>query len=134
LRGKRTTGLSAVQFAELCRLVREKLGIWHAACGRPRSLTLGQAVKVTVMYSKNNITQEVIAELLEVSQPTISRVIATLEPVIGNVLADWVPDLGEATSGRVLLVDGTLTPCWSWADAPDLRSASTRPPATATRS
>jgi len=91
-------------------------------CGRPRVLTLGQAVKVTVMYAKNNITQEVIGELLGVSQPTISRVIAAIEPVIGSVLADWIPDPGQATDGRVALVDGTLVPCWSWADAPDLRS------------
>jgi hypothetical protein len=85
-------------------------------------LTLAQAVKATTMYFKNNITQDVIAELLEVSQPTVSRVIADLEPVIGSVLAEYVPDLGEATAARVVLVDGTLAPCWSWAGAPDLYS------------
>ena len=74
------------------------------------------------MYFKNNVTQEVIGELLEVSQPTVSRVIAELEPVIGRVLAEYVPELDEALIGRTAVVDGTLTPCWSWADAPELRS------------
>jgi hypothetical protein len=74
------------------------------------------------MYFKNNITQELIAELLNVSQPTISRVIAELEPVIADVLADHVPDLTDSANGRVTLVDGTLAPCWSWADTPELWS------------
>jgi transposase len=121
LRSKRTTGLSAEQFAELCRLVLAAVD-WHAGCGRPRALTLGHAVKATVMYFKNNITQDVIAELLDVSQPTVSRIIAELEPVIGDVLDDYVPDPAEALTGLVTLIDGTLTPCWSWADAPELRS------------
>jgi hypothetical protein len=102
--------------------VRDALGTWRNPQGRPRALTLGQAVKATTMYFKNNITQELIAELLDVSQPTISRVIAELEPIIADVLACWVLDPTEATRGRVTLVDGTLAPCWSWADAPELWS------------
>ena len=122
MRPQRTTGLTAEQFAELCLLVRDATGNWQNPRGRPRALTLGQAVKATTMYFKNNVTQELIGELLNVSQPTISRVIAELEPVIAAVLADHVPDLTEAADGRVTLVDGTLAPCWSWADAPELWS------------
>lgn len=118
----RTTGLSPEQFTELCRRVCDHLGPWNAPTGRPRALALGAAVKATVMYFKNNLTQEAIAELLEVSQPTISRVIADLEPVIGEVLAEHVPAVPDALAGRVIVVDGTLTPCWSWAQAPELYS------------
>jgi len=122
LPSKRTTGLSTEQFAELCKRVSDAIGPWNPPAGRPRALSLGKAVKATVMYFKNNITQEVIGELLEVSQPTVSRVIAELEPVIADVLAEYVPDLPEELTGRVVLVDGTLAPWWSWADAPELRS------------
>ena len=66
----RTTGLSPEQFAELCRRVADEIGPWNTRTGRPRALTIGKAVKATVMYFKNNITQEVVAEALEVSQPT----------------------------------------------------------------
>jgi transposase len=89
---------------------------------RPRALSLGQAVKVTVMYYKNNATEEVLAELHEVSQPTISRAINRIEPVIANVLTPCVPDPQDVPDGLVVLVDGTLAPCWSWADAPELFS------------
>ena len=93
----------------------DEIGEWETRTGRPRALSFCKAVKATVMYFKNNVTQELIAELLDVSQPTISRVIAELETVIHTVLAPHVPDLAEAAKGRVTVVDGTLTPCWSWA-------------------
>jgi len=102
--------------------VEAEVGHWHPVAGRRRALSLNKAVKATVMYLKNNITQEVIAELLEVSQSTISRLLAELEVVITDVLAEFVPDLAEETAGRVAVVDGSLCPCWSWADAPELYS------------
>jgi hypothetical protein len=74
------------------------------------------------MYEKNNMTEEVLGELFGVSQPTISRAITKIEPVIADVLAEFVPEPDDAPAGIVVLIDGTLTPCWSWADAPELRS------------
>ncbi|MPY81566.1 MAG: transposase, partial [Actinophytocola sp.] len=74
------------------------------------------------MYFKNNITEEVIAELLFVDQSTISRAISDLEEVIADVLDEFVPGLIEEMDGRVGVVDGSLCPCWSWGDSPELRS------------
>jgi hypothetical protein len=103
--------LTVEQFAHLCQLIQESLKVWDAGNGRPRALTLGKAVKVTVTYMKNNVTQEFIAELMDVSQPTASRTIALIEPIIAKVLDAYVPDPQDAPQGRVLLIDGTLTPC-----------------------
>lgn len=122
MRTQRTTGLSPGQFVELLELIEEEIEPWNSLVGRPRALSLPKALKATVMYAKNNVTQEVIAELLEVSQPTVSRVIASLETPIAAVLEDWVPDPTQELTGRVVLIDGTLTPCWSWADVDDLYS------------
>ena len=122
--GQATTGLTAEQFDELVARVEECV-VWSAGIGRPRQLTLRQAIKATVMYFKTNVTEEVIAELLFVDQPTISRAISDLEGVIAEVLAEFVPDLAEVAEEmdrRVGVVDGSLCPCWSWADAPELRS------------
>jgi hypothetical protein len=74
------------------------------------------------MYFKTNVTEEVIGELLFVDQSTISRVISDLEDTIADALVEFVPDLAEEMDGRVGVVDGSLLPCWSWADAPELRS------------
>ncbi|MDQ2789287.1 MAG: transposase family protein [Actinomycetota bacterium] len=116
--------MSQVQFGELLRRV-EELVTWDKGVGRPRGLTLAQGLKATLMYFKNNITEEVIAELLFVSQSVISETISTLEGVIVKALKDFEPDLAEAAeglAGRVAVIDGSLHPCWSWKDKKDLWS------------
>ena len=124
MRTNRTIGMSQVQFGELLRRVQE-LVTWDKEVGRPRGLTLAQGLKATLMYFKNNITEEVIAELLFVSQSVISETISTLEGVIVTALKDVELDLAEAAdglAGHVAVIDGSLHPCWSWKDKKDLWS------------
>ena len=126
------TGLSTEQFAELCEPVLAKMGPWSSGRRRPNLLSLGQPVKVTVMYEKNNVTREVLGELFGVSQPTVSQIINKIEPITADVLAEVVPHAQEVPKGIVVLVDGTLTPCWSWAMHRSCAPASTRQWATTT--
>ena len=119
--GQATTGLTSEQFDELIERVGHRI-VWNDERGRPRELTLRQAVKAVVMYFRTNITQEMIAELLFVDQSTISRSISDLEDIIAEALDEFVPELPEEISGRVVVVDGSLCPCWSWAESPELYS------------
>src|SRR6202020_1921809 len=55
----------------------------------------------------------------------ISRIVTKLVPVVKAVLEEFVPDAKDAiemVKGRVVLVDGTITPCWSYEDHPELWS------------
>jgi hypothetical protein len=72
LPGQATTGLTPEQFDELVDRVGQRV-VWDSGRGRPRALTLRQAVKAVVMYFRTNVTEELIAELLFVDQSTISR-------------------------------------------------------------
>ena len=119
--GQATTGLTSEQFDELVDRFGQRLD-WDSGRGRPRELTLRQAVKAVVTYFRTNVTQEVIAELLFVDQSTISRASSDLEEIIAEALNEFVPELPEKIQGRVGVVDGALCPCWSWADAPELYS------------
>ena len=121
LPGQATTGLTSEQFDELVDRVGQRL-VWDSGRGRPRELTLRQTVKTVVTYFRTNITQEVIAELLFVDQSTISRAISDLDEIIAEALDEFVPELPEEIQGRVVVVDGSLCPCWSWADVPELYS------------
>src|SRR5947209_9183151 len=56
LPGQDTTGLTSEQFDELVDRVEERI-VWDYGRGRPRELTLHQAVKAVVMYFRTNITQ-----------------------------------------------------------------------------
>jgi YD repeat-containing protein len=121
VRTNRTIGLSQVQFDELLRRVGELI-TWDKGVGRPHRLTLAQGLKATLMYFKNNVTEEVIAELLFVSQSVVSETISTLEGVIVEALKDDEPDLAGGLEARVAVIDGSLHPCWSWSGEEDLWS------------
>ena len=112
------------QMQELVRRVNEALDEpWSKHIGRPKSLGLYKAVEAACMYLRQNATQEFIGDARDTSQPTISRYTAVLVPIVKSVLEEFVPDAAEAIEmvrGRVVLVDGTLTPCWSYEEHREL--------------
>ena len=124
MRYYRTTGLTFTQMQELVRRVNEALEEpWNKRTGWPKSLRLYKAVEAACIYLRQNATQEFIGETRDTSQPTISRYAAVLVPLVKAVLEEFVPDAAEAieiVKGRVVLVDGTLAPCWSYAEHPEL--------------
>ena len=72
---------------------------------------------VTLLYKRQNIVEEVIADLFGVAQGTVSEIITEFTPLIAQATEEFRPDAEEAkqmTRGRIALVDGTLWPCWSW--------------------
>ena len=118
MRFDRMSGLTEEQLDELAECVAELLDVpWDKGNGRPRELTLREALVVACGYARNNITEEVWAEIFDVNQSTISRYISFLTPLIDQATAEFRPDAeeaAEAAAGAVALVDGTLWPCWSW--------------------
>lgn len=124
MRYNSSTGLRPEQYDEVVWLVSEQVD-WDKREGRPHALSLSRSVRVTLMYLRTNLTQEVIAELCGVCQKTISRTIAALIPVVLKVLSRFVPSfasLREALTSKVAVLDGTLLPCWSWKDHHELWS------------
>lgn len=114
------------QMQELVRRVHDALAEpWSKGIGRPKSCGLYRATEIACMYLRQNGTQEFLGDLRDISQPTVSRIVAILVPVIKTVLEEFVPTADEAielVKGRVCLVDGTITPCWSYADHDELWS------------
>src|SRR4029077_20032857 len=112
------SGLDSAQLDELERMVSELLKEpWDKGEGRPRELTLREALIVTCGYMRQNIVEDVWAEIFDVAQSTISRYITLLTPLVDKATEEDRPtaeDAAEATRGSIALVDGTLWPCWSW--------------------
>jgi hypothetical protein len=120
------SGLSSEQLDELEEHIALLLGTpWDSGIGRPRELTLREAIIVSSGYARQNIIEEVWAEIFETSQPTISRAITEVTPLIEKATAEFRPTAEEAKAavrGQTVLVDGFLAPCWSWRGTPDLWS------------
>lgn len=111
-------GLDAEQLDELESRVAEQLGEpWEKHAGRPRALSLRQAIIVAVGYMRHNITEEVWADIFGTSQPVISRAITQITPLIDGATEVDRPgpeDAKAAVRGTSALLDGFLAPCWSW--------------------
>jgi DDE superfamily endonuclease len=126
LRYYRTTGLILSQMQELvCRVQAALTESWKKGIGRPKSCGLYEAVEIACMYLRQNVTEEFLGDMRHVSQPTVSRIVTVLVPIVKSVLEEFVPSAEEAiemASGRVCLVDGTITPCWSYEDHQELWS------------
>jgi hypothetical protein len=124
LRFDRMSGLDAEQLDELEALISDQLEEpWDKGKGHPRELTLREALIVASGYARNNIIEEIWAEIFDVNQSTISRYITLLTPLIDKATAEFRPsadEAAEATRGAIALVDGTLWPCWSWAGEREL--------------
>ena len=126
MRYQRTTGLMLSQMQELVARVHAALPEpWNKKVGRPKLCGLYRAVEIACMYIRQHVTQEFLGDLRDISQSTVSRRVTDLTPVVKAVLEEFVPDAAEAiemVNGRVCLVDGTITPCWSYEAHPELWS------------
>jgi len=112
------SGLDSAQLDELEQMISELLKEpWDKGEGRPRELTLREALVVTCGYIRQNIIEDVWADIFGVSQSSISRYITFLTPLVEKATEEDRPtpeEAAEATKGSIALVDGTLWPCWSW--------------------
>ena len=115
-----TTGLATEQIADLCTLIDMDAG--REQRNWPPILGLFNSVVVALTYMRRNRIQAELAETYDVSQPTISRAVTGVTPLIERVLMKFVPTADELDDQTQYIVDGTLLPCWSWADRPELYS------------
>jgi DDE superfamily endonuclease/Helix-turn-helix of DDE superfamily endonuclease len=124
LRVNYTTGLSNRQLDELVARVEKRLPEpWDKGRGRKKKLSLRDAVAVTVAYLRHNSTEELLGEWWEVAQSNISDKITYLTPLVQEALEEFIPteeDAVEMVKGRVCLLDGSISPCWSWAGHSEL--------------
>jgi len=127
LRYDRMSGLDSEQLDELVLRIEKQLdGPWDNGIGRPRSVTLREAVIIASGYMRQNIIQEVWAEIFDTSQSVISGIIAKFTPLVEAVTEKDRPTAEEAKQAaareQTVLVDGFLAPTWSWRDTPELWS------------
>src|SRR5437868_5375313 len=116
-----TTGFTNDDIVELCAMV-ESAELEADVNHWPPILGLFNSMVVTLAYLRRNRAQAELAEAFGVSQSTISRAITGLTPVLDKLLASFVPTVEDLDPHTQYLVDGTLLPCWSWRDHPELYS------------
>ena len=77
----RTFGLKAGQLDELEERIEDILPeLWDKGVGRPKSLSLREAIMVALLYNRQSMIEEVIADLFGVSEGTISDIVLKIDP------------------------------------------------------
>src|ERR1035438_4797090 len=90
LRYQRTFGLNAEQLDELEARIEDILPEpWDKGTGRPKSLSLREAIMVTLVYERQNIIEEVIADFFGISQSTVSNIITEFTPLIAEATEEF---------------------------------------------
>ena len=108
------TGLNPQQFAPLLTALNNYL-TWRKPDTKPRRLTLTQALKITLLYHRYNLTEDFLAYIFSISQPTVSRTINLIEKTLDKVLQPVVQPLEKALEvPGSLVIDGTLILTWNW--------------------
>lgn len=87
-----------------------------------RTLGLFTSIRLILLALRHNLTQELLAEIFEISQPTVSRIINAYVPLIAENLQAQIPTVEDLYPTQQLIIDGTLLPCWSWRRHPELYS------------
>ena len=91
------SGLDTEQLDELVLRVEEQLDEpWDKGTGRPKSLAFREAIIITCGYMRQNIIQEVWAEIFDTSQPVISAIITKFTPLIEASTEEDRPTAEEA--------------------------------------
>jgi len=116
-----TTGLDRDEIIDVCTRIAcadipESIKKW------PPCLGLFGSVTVTLCYKRHNDCQARIGEEFGVSQPTVSRAISVITPLLAECMREFVPTADDLDPEAQYVVDGTLLPCWSWKDRPELYS------------
>jgi hypothetical protein len=95
------SGLDAEQLDELEQMVGELLkNPWAQGTGRPKELTLREALILTSGYMRNNIIELVWVEIFDVDQSTISRYITFLTPLIDQATTEFRALCGGGSGGH----------------------------------
>lgn len=122
----RLPGMSKRATAALILMATERFPSWHARQGRPRALTLEQALRLTLKRLRRNATYEDLQEDFGIAASTAWQYHQLVVQFLADALGTTDEDLPALLAGRVFLVDGTLVPTFNWRHRNDLLSGKHR--------
>lgn len=122
----RLPGLSKKAAVLVVELAEREFPGWNRGVGRPRSLTIVQALRLTLCRLRRNATYNDLSEDFGVGATTAWDYHQSIVAFLADVLATTDADLPALLTGRVFLIDGTLVPTFNWRHRNDLLSGKHR--------
>lgn len=120
-------GLSRRAALAVVELAEQEFPDWDAPIGRPKALSLVQALRLTLCRLRRNATYNDLSEDFGISVATAWEYHQEMVAFLADVLG--CPDkegLSLLVEGTICLVDGTLVPTFNWRHRKDLLSGKHR--------
>lgn len=122
----RLPGLSLKAASVVVELAEEAFPDWDRGIGRPKALTLVEALRLCLCRLRRNATYNDLHEDFAVAASTAwshhHRIVAFLAQTLGTT----DEELPALLTGKIVLVDGTLIPTFNWRHRTDLLSGKHR--------
>lgn len=123
----RLPGLSLRAATFVVELASQHFADWDALTGRPKTLSVVAALRLTLCRLRRNATYQDLHEDVGIGRTTAwdyhQLMVAFLAEVLGAGDED---SLSALVTGRVCLIDGTLIPTFNWRHRKDLKSGKHR--------
>jgi hypothetical protein len=107
-------------------LMEEAFPDWNRRPGRPKSLSLAQAVRLTLVRLRRNQTFAELGEDFGLAGSTAWEYYQLITGRLAQLLAVDLGALGESVRGKICLVDGMLVTVFTWRHRNDLFSGKHR--------
>jgi hypothetical protein len=122
----RLPGLSKKAAAVVVELAEQEFPDWNRGVGRPKALTLIEALRLTLCRLRRNATYNDLHEDFAIGTTTAWDYHQTMVAFLADALATPDDDLPALLTGRIFLIDGTLVPTFNWRHRKDLLSGKHR--------
>ncbi|MGH8827834.1 MAG: transposase family protein [Jiangellaceae bacterium] len=122
----RLPGLSKKAAAVVVELAEDAFPNWDRGVGRPKALTLIQALRLTLCRLRRNATYTDLHEDFAIGTTTAWDYHQVMVAFLADALATTGEDLPALLTGRIFLIDGTLVPTFNWRHRKDLLSGKHR--------
>lgn len=122
----RLPGLSRKAAALVVELAEEAFPDWDRGIGRPKGLTLVEALRLSLCRLRRNATYNDLHEDFAVAASTAWGHHQTMVAFLAETLGTTDEELPALLTGRIFLVDGTLIPTFNWRHRKDLLSGKHR--------
>ena len=122
----RLPGLSLKAATVVVELAEQEFADWNRGTGRPKALTLIEALRLSLCRLRRNATYNDLHEDFAVAASTAWTHHQTIVAFLASVLGTTDDDLPDLLSGKIILVDGTLIPTFNWRHRDDLLSGKHR--------
>jgi len=122
----RLPGLSKKAAAVVVGLAEEEFPDWTRGVGRPKALTLVEALRLTLCRLRRNATYNDLHEDFAIGTTTAWDYHQVMVAFLAEALSTTDADLPALLTGRIFLIDGTLVPTFNWRHRKDLLSGKRR--------